>query len=183
MNEEIQITNEVHLFTSEEKIKWLGYGEWVEELDVVKFTYKGIECRINRIVVQEPYTKELHVFGGHLCGYVRIPAEHPYHHKRYEEMEIDCHYGLTYGEVEDGEVEDGHWIGFDCGHLGDYVPSMEYLKKTNPTFQVWKKKEEKIKKLIPNSPIGDKSYKNINYCIGECKGIVDQLLDMRKKSI
>src|ERR1700761_6612159 len=110
----------------EKKIKFMGEGEWVDEPDEICFTYKDYECEVRRVFVREPYSKEEAWFGGYLCGYVRIPKDHPYHHKLYEDMDIDCHYGLTYGMVSNG-----HWIGFDCGHSSDIVPTLEILKKTS----------------------------------------------------
>ncbi len=35
------ITKEEHFWTSEEKLKHCGYGEWVEEPDIVAFEYHG----------------------------------------------------------------------------------------------------------------------------------------------
>lgn len=163
---------EKHLYTSDEKFQWWGYDEWVEEPDEVEFEHEGIKCRICRVAVKEPYVKKLHIFGGYLCGYVCIPSDHSYYHKIYENMEIRVHGGLTFGEVSDG-----HWIGFDCGHFGDYVPSLEYLKKTAPWMQKFTDDMQELKDRfnLHDSPIFNKSYKNIEFCIGECKSMAEQL--------
>ena len=171
MNDMINITHEEHRFSADDKLKWWGYGEWVEEPDLVEFTYLGLECRIQRTAVVEPYSKEFHTFGGHLCGYVRIPSYHSYLHKLYEDMDIICHGGLTFGEVSNG-----HWIGFDCGHSGDIIPSTEYLKKTNPNFTT-------LHKLFPlpegfeNIPWFNPTYRNVEYCTEQCMDIVNQLIE------
>lgn len=148
--------------TTEFKLKFLGYGEWVEEPDCVIFTYKDYECRVVRVVNRDPYAPVEAYFGGHLCGYVRIPHNHPYHHKKYEDMDIDCHYGLTFGELSDG-----HWIGFDCAHMEDLIPTIEKMKNENVQIRM-------IEKIFPIPE--ENTYKNMNYCIEECKSIVDQLI-------
>jgi hypothetical protein len=83
---------------------------------------------------------------GHLCGYVGVPAGHPWHGLHYdavgngpkpddydEEWWIDVHGGLTYANgctghdpatsichvPNDGEPDDVWWLGFDCAHAGD----------------------------------------------------------------
>lgn len=72
----------------------------------------------------------------HWCGYVGIPAEHPWHGKTYNDVEelsnygISVHGGLTYSE---GDMPTANsmadkatwWFGFDCAHGGDLVPKLE----------------------------------------------------------
>src|SRR5580700_7044584 len=164
--------NEKHLYTSEDKLAWWDYGEWIEEPDIVTWTYKDYNCKIIRIAMQEPYTEEFEIFGGHLSGYVTIPFKHPYHHKIYEDMDIEIHGGLTFGKVLNR-----HWIGFDCRHTGDYVPSIEkfrreneHLKRFKETFMLF----EGFEKHAIFNPI----YRNIAFCIEECQSIVDQLVQI-----
>lgn len=158
-------------FTSDEKLQWWGYGEWVEEPDFLEFYHNDIKCIVRRVAIKEPYTKEVHIFGGHLCGYVRIPADHPYHHKIYEDVNIDCHFGLTFGEVSNG-----HWIGFDCGHMGDIIPSMKKLRKKYPDLFP-------IPEELKYSWLFNPTYKNIDYCIEQCKSMADQLIEIAKVGI
>ena len=50
------------------------------------------------------------------CGYVLIPAGHPWFGKDYDTIGCDVHGGLTWSSLE----PDGNWwIGFDCFHAGD----------------------------------------------------------------
>ncbi|MDP1712918.1 MAG: hypothetical protein Q8K86_10740 [Candidatus Nanopelagicaceae bacterium] len=58
---------------------------------------------------------------GHLCGYVLIPRGHPWFEKEYDAIHADVHGGLTYSRQETATEE--WWIGFDCGHAGDFTPS------------------------------------------------------------
>lgn len=167
--------NEIHQYTPEEKEKWWGDGEWVKEPDVVTFGHLGIKCMVQRIAMEEPYAKDFHVFGGYLNGYVSIPSDHPYYQKKYEDIDIECHGGLTFGECSDA-----HWIGFDCSHSGDYVPSTEHLKKTAPWMQECRDREEELKTRfdLHNSPIFNRTYRNIHFCMEECKNMAEQLISM-----
>lgn len=168
--------NERHIFSSEEKLNWFGYGEWVEEPDLVNFNHKGFDCRVVRIAIRE-HDESFHICGGYLNGYVRIPSDHPYYQKIYEDMEIDCHGGLTFGEYSDG-----HWIGFDCAHSFDFIPSLEKFYREHPScIEETERMEELKEKLnIKNSPIFQKTYRSVAYCVDQCKSIVDQLIEVAK---
>ena len=37
--------------------------------------------------------------GTHPCGYVRVPEDHPYYGEDYNNCDIYCHWGLTYGSA------------------------------------------------------------------------------------
>ena len=76
---------------------------------------------------------------GSYCGYVRIPDDHKYTklvnkteevfgmklHTGYDDMDIDCHGGLTYCKRHSGTEEtfqgftEGAWVGWDYSHYGD----------------------------------------------------------------
>lgn len=77
---------------------------------------------------------------GHRCGYVAIPPSHPFNntplekyefagktreHYNYDQLDIDCHGGLTYMDREHSLKDllpipcNDFWIGFDCGHCFD----------------------------------------------------------------
>ena len=157
-----------HLYTSDQKLKWFGHGEWVEEVDQVFFTHQGIECMIIRKIVLEPYNPT-HTFGGYFCGYCKVPEGHPYHNKSVFEGElsnVEVHGGLTYGQMED----DGYWIGFDCCHSFDITPSMQKCYK-----QI---EEDLISKFpsIKNSPVLCRQYRNIAYCVEQCKSMAEQII-------
>lgn len=166
-NQEIIIIEENHLFSSDEKIKWWGCGEWVKERDFISFTYKNIECKILRIAFEEP--KIFHMFGGYLNGYVSVPSDHPYYQKKYEDMEIECHGGLTFGQCSDS-----HLIGFDCAHSGDYVPSSEMHRKKYKFREIF---PSPLPPHLEHNILFNPVYRNIQFCIGECKSIVDQIIE------
>jgi len=62
---------------------------------------------------------------GFRCGYVRIPAGHPWHGKGYDDVEPypDVHGGLTFAEHDTdcgkGGEDNAWWVGFDCAHYMD----------------------------------------------------------------
>jgi len=164
-----------HQYTVEFKMNHLGYGEWIEEPDLVEFSYKDYECMVKRVIEKEPYTPIEHYFGGHLCGYVLVPSDHPLHHKKYEEMGIDCHFGLTFGEVSNG-----HWIGFDCGHCIDFVPSIEKFRNESPELKSLNQKMmENFKDIFENNVLFNRTYRNIEFCVKQCESIVDQLIELK----
>jgi hypothetical protein len=61
---------------------------------------------------------------GYRCGYVRVPAGHPWHGKDDSELgdTVECHGGVTFAEPDvecHAGPDDAYWIGFDCRHGGD----------------------------------------------------------------
>lgn len=162
-----------YIYTSQEKIYWWGHGEWVNEPDLVTFRHLGIECKIIRISMKEPCSQDFNMFGGYLNGYIEVPKGHCYYHKEYNDMNIDCHGGLTFGESSDR-----HWVGFDCAHSCDYVPSIEHIRKNASSMKDNRDKMEKLKKMLDicNSPLFNTIYKNIQFCMDQCKSMAEQLM-------
>lgn len=106
-------------------------GEWSNEPDKMQWQDKdtGLPCLIVRNRM------------GALCGYVGVAEGHPAFAVHYNDVNPypDVHGGLTfsdfcrpYGEQkegichvpDEGETERVWWLGFDCGHFMDVVPSM-----------------------------------------------------------
>ena len=161
------------LFTKEFKLTHLGYGDWLDEPDFLEFKFKGIKCCIVRIVQREPYTKEEVYFGGYLCGYILLPKDHPLYGKKFHEIDLECHHGITYSQI----TEEGWLIGFDCAHSGDLVPTFEHKRNTDP-------KLKKIKEMYPapegfeKHPLFHSTYKNLDFCIKQCKLLAKQAAKM-----
>lgn len=77
--------------------------EMVEPTLLYKDTYKN-------------YNYYIMNYGTHPCCYIQLDKNDKYYGKNYEEIDIDCHGGLTYSEEVKGE-----WvIGWDYAHYGDY---------------------------------------------------------------
>lgn len=81
---------------------------------------------------------------GAWCGYVGVPEGHPFHGKDYDDIynadhDIKVHGGLTFAGPchpsdtpgrgichipGEGESDNVWWLGFDCAHYRDTIPSM-----------------------------------------------------------
>jgi hypothetical protein len=123
---------------------------WETEPDQKDFVYVGLNCAIRR-------TEQL----GHLCGYVQIPEDHALAQMDYniifDNYDIDVHGGLTFSGSANWLGEKGSWwIGFDCGHLGDFSPE--------------------IRRLVPGiSSFGNEQYRDIEYVTAEVKSLAEQI--------
>ena len=154
--------NAEHKLEPELKRKYFGDGQWVIEPDLAEFTHEGIDCKIRRVYAREGRNSE-HMFGGHFCGYCRIPEGHPLYENTKDYPEFDVHGGITFNEM----LEDGHWIGFDCGHSFDIVPSHVILEKTLL-----------FEKLFPLPDDWPKpTYKNFDFVVNETKSLAQQVID------
>lgn len=160
------IIEEEHLIDTKKKLTWCGYGEWVEELDSIVFEYNGYQASVKRQFIREPFSLVESYFGGYLCGYVRIHEEHPYYMKKLRDIPISCHGGITFCNLRDEDF----WIGFDCSHFGDLVPTWQHkrgdVKESLKNIIM----SEAFKKIITH-PV----YRNMQYCIDNCIKIIDQL--------
>lgn len=72
-----------------------------------------------------------HLNTGHWCGYVGVSEGHPYFGRDYDDLNalnIQVHGGLTYAkDHKPMHAPDGlWWFGFDCAHLGDKLPFMNF---------------------------------------------------------
>ncbi len=110
-----------------DKSMW-GEGPWQTEPDRVEWRSHQFPCLIVR-----------NDSCGNLCGYVGVPAMHPWYGKGYDDVEAEVHGSLTFaGGCHDdspichvpkrGEPKDVWWFGFDCAHLGDLVPFMSKIR-------------------------------------------------------
>ena len=158
-----------HCISSDVKLTHWGNGPWVEELDFVKWKYKGIVCLVKRAYVVEGFHLG-HLSLGNLNGYIQVPKEHPWFKKDYNDIDVEVHGGLTFGEIRD---EGEFWIGFDCAHSFDIVPSIE------PTRTETDKEICKKHGISPSSNLLMRSYKDINFVKAECESMVDQLLQQK----
>ena len=155
---------EIHHFTSGQKLEWWGYGEWVEEPDEIKFEHAGFQCVVVRMAIQEGFRDTTHIFGGYLCGCVFIPIDHPFAVE--SPIDVNVHGGISLSKPF---IEQDIWaIGFDCAHSMDIVPSMiklirgmyEQLKDANP---------ETARIKTPGQ-----EYRNVKYVIDETKSLAEQ---------
>lgn len=120
-------------------------------------TYRGHEVRV-----------VLYRVTGCRCGYVKLmkPVD--------STDEIVCHGGITFDELVDCGLDHfgnkpGHWIGFDCAHIGDSADRDAFAR------------------YFPDDTISScdcplwtstgGSVRDTDYVLNECYHIVDQLID------
>ena len=95
-----------------------------------EWEHAGLKCAV--VLARE---------GGHRCGYVRVPPNHPKHGKDYDKdydlLDVSIHGGLTFAEIEPCTHEDGTgwWFGFDCAHSGDACYDPDNLPEHEVRFR------------------------------------------------
>lgn len=115
------------------------------EGDEQEFLYRGFMCCAMRGPCKQ------------WNGYVQIPVNHPCYGLHYDDINVGVHGGLTFGDdvAPWNSLIKGHFIGFDCAHVGD---------------------------LTPHSCLNFDRYMGVyrtkDYVIAEIKHLVDQLIDM-----
>lgn len=58
-------------------------------------------------------------YGNHPCAYLGFPEGHKFYNKHYDDLEIDCHGGLTFSGMKGFSNK---WlIGWDYAHFLDYT--------------------------------------------------------------
>lgn len=93
-----------------------------------------------------------HDKNSHWCGYIFINSNHPWYEKHYDNIDADCHGGLTYSEYE----EDKWKIGFDCAHWGDFVSKYK-------TSGIWRDRryvESECRKLVEQAIEAEVRYRD-----------------------
>jgi hypothetical protein len=60
--------------------------------------------------------------GVSLTAYVGVPESHPLAGFSYDDVPIECHGGLTFGDSGDGKFHPKgfYWYGWDYSHCGDF---------------------------------------------------------------
>lgn len=103
---------------------------------------------------------------GYRCGYVRIPAGHPWHGRDYDDVDASVHGGLTYAEHDadcgKGGDDADWWLGFDCAHAGDAADPSLPGRDGKPLDA----------RLVHHFP-GD-TIKDTGYAVRECISLIDQ---------
>lgn len=132
-----------------------------------RFEYKGFPCVV------------LFQSMGYRCGYVGLTKENRFYGKEYSSIDdyISCHGGLTYSsnKLILQEDTDLWWIGFDCAHCfdkRDYKKAKEYFStndKVMDSILYMEKMDEQYGSL-------GQEIRTLEYCIEECKAIVDQIV-------
>lgn len=98
-------------------------------------------------------------YGPHPCAYVKIPADHKYYKTCYDDIDVDVHGGLTFGDnllhINIGNPDD-YYLGWDYAHFGDYsghdiIFQVEKdLNKKWTTEEIFEEVKSVIDQLIKN---------------------------------
>jgi hypothetical protein len=128
----------------------LPEGPWQHEPDQAAWLHhpSGYPCLMKRSHL------------GVWCGYVGVPADHPYHERSYWTdqggPDVDVHGGPTYAGYMDGEW----WcFGFDCAHWMDLVPMALAYE--------------------PLRTLAEGTYRDFEYVQAEVESLAQQLYDKR----
>lgn len=94
--------------------------------------------------------------GTHPCAYVKIPKGDKFYEVDYDNIDVECHYELTYSNKSLRSVDESGWfIGWDYAHWGDYTG-----------WKGWHNPE-------------DKKWTTLEM-YEECKSVVEQLVELNK---
>lgn len=103
---------------------------------------------------------------GYRCGYVRIPAGHPWHGKDYDDVEPhpEVHGGLTFAEPDadcgKGGEDNAWWLGYDAAH---------YMDAPDPILPGYDRTAEGMGLIGAHGTI-----KTTAYMVAECKRLIEQ---------
>lgn len=160
-----------------DKSTW-GPGPWQDEPDKRQWENQptGLPC----LIVRGP--------AGALCGYVGIPKGHPYYGRHYDEVPVEAHGGLTFGDYcrvdspEDssichvpgpGEPDDVYWLGFDCAHAGDVSPATDALIRQRYDPQEWANRMQVFAGYV---------YRDVAYVTAEVDALAVQLAGLASRA-
>lgn len=124
-----------------------------------QFQYKGHDCIC------------VFIRKGYRCGYVSTTLR-----RNYDDIDIDCHCGLTYGGVLPTEYapKESFYIGFDCGHCCDGIDT-KLAYDLGLIDEATKETFEQSFSYLSDYPV-----RSLDYVVEQCKKIVDQLEVLQK---
>lgn len=147
------------------------YGDFTEEEDLYVPRVSDDSIGVYIEAIKEYRGHEVRVIlypTGCRCGYVKLanPID--------SVDEIMCHGGITFNQLVDDNSyrfgnKHGHWIGFDCAHIGD-APDRDAVTRYFP---------DAVGGVSGCLYIPDANgvVRSTEYVLRECYRIVDQLID------
>ena len=111
---------------------------------------------------------------GYRCGYARVPLGHPWHGKKYGDLDdVAVHGGVTFTEADvpcDAPGADTDWwIGFDCAHAFD-APDPELARSrsdSGPSLSL-------LNKLLVDGDSERYEVRTQAYVENECRSLCQQ---------
>lgn len=142
--------------TSTQQLQPRPHGPWDNEPDRVEWSHGGFPC----LIVRGPL--------GALCGYVAVPASHPWHGVDSDVIGAEVHGGITYSRACEGDIchvpppgepDDVWWLGFDAAHCYDVIPGPPVAPPG----------------VYPlNHGLANGTYRTIGYMRAECERLAEQ---------
>lgn len=108
---------------------------------------------------------------GYRCGYVRVPAGHPWHGKHYHDDDFNAsvHGGCTFAEADvdckKGGEDNAWWFGFDCAHSCD---------APDPALPVSPEWQAAINAIAGWRLLGFGEVRSQEYVEAECRSLCEQ---------
>lgn len=132
-----------------------GDGPWQTEPDLLPYEEGGYDCLVMRSTL------------GNLCGYVAVPAGHPWHDLEPEAVPVRVHGGLEWkmegnDEWRRASSPDVTWFAFSCSHMGDYFPTDGMIRRLAD-----------VDLLTEDLFRPEKNYKTIDYVRADITKIVE----------
>ena len=88
--------------------------------------------------------------GTHPTAYVKIPENHKYYQKDYDDIDIQAHGGLTYSRdhlwISESQRLEGWFIGWDYAHCYDYTGY--YTKRDSGLYELKRWSTEEIREEV-----------------------------------
>lgn len=149
-------------------------GPWDSEPDRLEWRHSsGLACLANRNDM------------GAWCGYVAIPPGHPLFGvidtRGGDSFEV--HGGITYSKVGrqgpighvplPGESDDPHWVGFDCGHASDLIPSFEIYSGSLEKIGLPKEAAPLFRSLRQRA--AGSTYRDLPWVVEQTNSLADQI--------
>jgi len=113
----------------------------------MEYTWEQLRGIESGTILHDEYEDGIHFIvmrgSSHLCAYLGIPKTHPLANHDYNLLPIECHGGLTFGQMGDGKnwAKESYWYGWDYGHCDDYAfyyddPSLGNIKGSGKKWLV-----------------------------------------------
>lgn len=116
-------------------------------MEQMKYTKERI-CRVLHKGEYKGFKFVIVSYGTHPCSYVFLPKGHRYYGESYENIDINCHCGLTFSDndlVFNPLLNEDWVIGWDYAHWGDY---MGYYINENDKKWTTEELFEEVKQVI-----------------------------------
>lgn len=132
------------------------------------FYYKNYRCLI---IAQD---------SGFRCGYIKIPKNNILYNKKYQNIDINIHGGLTYSSFNYKGYpiktkNKTYWIGFDCHHADDLY-DLNLINSNSELYDIAKNLNDIMTTFNSSATLKDK-----NYIENELKLAVNQIIKLNNE--